>query len=139
MIGEHATKTEKKSKNFNQDFSRSSEFSNIVLSINDNNKEMNNVTFQKRNLKMSDHAVERVSQRFGDLDLNAVFSRAKKLDHQNCMKFGQAMATKYRNMQSNYPGCSLVVNEYFNAAFAVNLNTETVITAMYADGTWSDL
>ena len=99
----------------------------------------NEIKFKSMTLKMSDHASERISQRFDSIKIEEAIGRGHMMTEANRTKFGSAMASKFNNMKNRYPYAKLIVNTYYNVAFPFDTRTNEVITALYADGTWSEL
>ena len=99
---------------------------------------MENVTYKNSTFKMSTHAIEQCNFRFKGVNVQDAIGRGKMVDSQNSNKYGQLVVNKMRTMSEKYSTSTrLIINTHFNTAFAVDINTKIVITALYLDGTWS--
>ena len=110
-----------------------------IRSVIEKQPKMNTVSFKSNTFTVSQHAVERIQYRFEGINLQDAISRGKMVDRQNACKFGKVIENKINTMSMKYSSSArLIVNSFYNACFAVDVNTKVVITAMYLDGTWSE-
>lgn len=100
---------------------------------------METITLKNKSYTVSYHAQQRIAQRFAGLDLQEALTRGKFVDHNNVRQFGKFMYNKLNTMRQQYSDTArIIVNQYHNLAVALDVKTNVIITAMYADGTWSE-
>ena len=86
------------------------------------------VQFKNRTLRVSDHAEERLVERFGSINLNDALSRGKVVTMQNVCKWPWLRKKLYNNLHSTV---KFIVNPYYN--FQAVIDNGVLITVEYLD------